>query len=254
MKYIGYFLLLLCMVFMAGCEEKVVMKYGDKDCLYFYRHTWGQKDSITQSFFGKTETRIRDTVWVDVRTMGFTKKEARPVKMEQLNIGEPDAAVAGTHYVAFDDPSIQELMQVKADSAMMQLPVIVLRDVSLKQQTKRIKIGIAENEYFKAGIEKQQVFVVRTTDRGEKPSNWSDWSYQFGEWSSAKMEFMIKYLGIIDFDNIPSDYTYKLYLQTKARELLAEYNRKERESGRPPLCEDHIGDIGETCKNCVVFP
>ena len=176
------------------------------------------------------------------------------MKVVQLNTGEPDAAMAGTHYIAFDDPSLREMMKIKADSAQMLLPVIVLRDPSLKQGTKRIKIGLLENEYFKMGIEKQQEFLVKTTDRGEKPGNWSSWSYQFGEWSSLKMEFMIKYLGITDYDHVPSDYTYLLYLQTKARELLAEYNRKEREAGRPPLCEGHTGSIDETCKNCVVFP
>lgn len=255
MKYISYLALLLAAIFLASCEKREVIKYEDKDCLYFYRFTWGQKDSIMYSFSSKSDDVELDTVWVDVRTMGATSDKPRPVSMKQLNTGEPDAGIAGTHYISFDDPAIQGLMQVEAQKAQMMLPVIIMRHPSLKQQTVRIQIGIASNEYFTTGIEQQQTFLVKVTDKEEEPGNWStDWVYVFGPWSSLKMQFISKYVGIKDFDEVPSDGTYRIYLKAKAGKVLNEYNAAERAEGRPPLCSGHIGDINNKCENCVEFP
>lgn len=248
-KYAYIISLLVLPLIHAGCQEKVVEKYNDSDCLYFENATWGQKDSISHSFFILRESVVRDTVLVQVNTMGFASDKDRPIKLVQTNRDEEGAAIPGVHYVPFDDPEMQKNLVVKAGQAKVMVPVIFLRDPSMKKGEVRLWIGIEENEYFKTGIEKFQTFLVKSGDVAQKPDKWgSYWVYQFGEWGPVKMRFIIDYVGWSDFEN-PPDTGMRLYLQLKAREQLKLYN--ESHPGAP-LCEDHDGT--DECKNCVVFP
>lgn len=246
MKYIFYFSFCILAVFLQGCEEKVVMKYEDSGYLYF--DDLEQKDSVLYSFFLEKDDKVRDTVWVDVKVMGLTSGRDRVVRLVQLNSGELDAAEAGKHYIAFDDPELQKWMKVEPGKTGMKLPVVILRDLSLKQQTVRILFGFKDNEFFGSGIENQEQFIIKITDQAEKPLNWSSWQPYFGDWSSIKMKFIINYVGYNEFESLPEK-AMCLYLQLKAREQLRAYNAKHPDK---PLCEDH--HVGGECNNCVVFP
>ena len=58
-----------------------------------------------------------------------------------------------------------------------------------------------------------------------KPTNWKDWYYAFGaSWGSVKMRFIIDVTGITNFDNVPDDYDYLIYLNGKLKSKLYEYN------------------------------
>lgn len=246
MKYIFYFSFSILIIFFQSCEEKVVMKYEDSGYLYF--DLLEQKDSVLYSFFLEKEDKVRDTVWVDVKVMGLVSDRDRAVQAVQLNTGEADAAEAGKHYIAFDDPELQKWMRIEAGKTGMRLPVVILRDLSLKQQTVRIQFGFKENEFFGSGIENQDQFIIKITDQTEKPLNWSSWQPYFGDWSSLKMKFIINYVGFNEFETLPEK-AMCLYLQLKAREQLEAYNAKHADE---PLCEDH--NKGENCNNCIIFP
>lgn len=232
-RYITLFMaflggLLLC----AACEEKVTEKYEDDACLYFYRGRYGytgegQYDSIAYSFYMKESDRARDTVWLDVRLMGLTVPETRSFVIKQANEGEPDAALAGTHYVAFDDPEVKAYFTLPANRASVKVPVIVLRDASLRQKEFRLELALQANQEFGIALPDQSGFLVKLSDRTVMPANWKLWKPYFGEWGPVKMKFIIDYVGFTDFDKYDQLYLDMLYyLQMKANEKLLEYNRQ----------------------------
>lgn len=254
MKKTGIYLIGALLWLAAGCEQHDAQVFEEEARVCFLRGDdgKGQQDSILQSFFVVPETQERDTVWVEVALIGFPVGEARPVKVVQTNADAADAAVAGTHYVAFDAAEVKELMVMGANRVTARIPVILLRDRSLKTEKKRLEMTIAENDYFKRGINADCDFMVQTTELAEKPTNWdSAWKTYFGEWSSQKMWFVVNYLGLDDFE-AEYDAGYKKYLKQKAHSRLNEYNAANDE----PLCNDpdHHHEGGRPCGNCVVFP
>lgn len=254
MKKIWIYLICAMALLAEGCERHDAQLFEGEPRLCFFRGEdgTGQQDSILQSFFVVPEERERDTVWVEIALMGFPVDAARPVSIAQTNAGEADAAVAGTHYVAFDDAEIKDLMMMGANQVKARIPVIFLRDISLKTGKKRLEMTIVENDYFKRGIDADCNFMVQTTELAEIPTNWDDsWKSYFGDWSSQKMWFIVNYLGLDDFE-AEYDAGYKKYLKQKAHSKLNEYNATHDE----PLCNDPAKrhEDGKACENCVVFP
>lgn len=239
----------------AACSRHDALMFGSDSQVSFFRGDdgYGQQDSILHSFFLESDdTQERDTVWVELALVGFPADEARPVKIVQTNKDAADAAVAGTHYVALEDPEVANQVVIGAGQSVTRIPVILLRDVALKTGKKRLELTIEENEYFKPGIDADRNFMVQTTELAEKPGSWdSSWKTYLGEWSSRKMWFVVRYLGLTDFDETYVT-AHKQYLRQKAHAKLNEYNASHDE----PLCnnpEKHH-EAGEVCKDCVVFP
>lgn len=243
--------LLSLVLLLAGCHLESVEEYENEPRLYFFKGNynlgeWVQEDSITHSFFSVPELQKRDTVWIDIRTMGYLGEEARTFKIVQTNLGESDAAVPGTHYIGFDDPSIAELMKMPARAFRYLMPVILLRDPSLETATVRIKMGVAKNENFGVGIDTLSHFLITTTSVPAKPTTWdSHWKVSFGTWGAKKMWFIMNYVGITDFEDISAldDYTYRMYLKTMAQDKLEEYNANENNPDRPLMEADGITEV-----------
>lgn len=225
-KTIFYYSGVLWMVCaLAGCKENVALEYENDPRLYFYNSTLGQRDSIAHTFFVLKEDQIRDTVWLDIRTMGYPEKADRPIGLVQSNIGNPDAAVSGKHFIAFDNAEIKPHMVIPAGEVMAKIPIIMLHDPSLDTSIVRMELAIVENQCFKPGIDVWTQFVVTTTAAAVKPTNWdSRWKSYFGVWGSVKMKFIIEYVGFSDFENPPTDASFLTYLQNKAKQKLLEYN------------------------------
>lgn len=227
----NYILLLGVGISLWACEEKVVMLYENKPALYFYRgddyaNNIHQHDSLVYSFYTKETLRERDTLYLHIRTMGIPSGEARPIRVVQTTTGKADDAVAGTHYVAFDDPEVASEMVIPAHAVMTDIPVIVLRDPSMKSKEFRLNLEIAENEEFGVGLETQKSFLLKLSDITAPPANWNSWKYYFGEWGPVKMKFIIDYVGLSDFDKYSEFSRAELeYYQMKANQKLEEYNR-----------------------------
>ncbi len=254
MKKIWKYLIGGVALLMFGCEQNDALLFEDAARICFLRGEdgSGQQDSILQSFFVVPEEQVRDTVWVEIALMGFPVDKDRPIKIIQTNQDAEDAAIAGTHYLAFDDVEVKGQVVMKANQVTARIPVIFLRDISLKTEKKRLEMTIEENEYFKPGIDADCNFMVQTTELAEMPENWnSAWKTYFGDWSSQKMWFIVNYLGLDDFE-AEYDAGYKKYLKQKAHSKLNEYNATHDE----PLCNDlnKHHENGKQCENCVVFP
>jgi hypothetical protein len=225
-KLTVYILSILGIVVSAtGCKENQMDDYTNEPAVYF-DHSKNQSDSINYSFFIFAKSVIRDTVYVKIRTMGIPADYDRPVKVIQTNSGKSDAAVAGVHFVAFDNAEVRDSFRIPAKAVDVDIPVIVLRDPSLLTEEKRLELSVAENDYFREGIDKWRTFVVKISDLATKPLLWDTyWKYYLGEsWGVVKMQFAIQATGYIAWESQVSDFGYVTWLSATAKQALLEYN------------------------------
>ncbi|MGM9701830.1 MAG: DUF4843 domain-containing protein [Prevotella sp.] len=220
----------------AACTENEMEPWSDTAAIYFEHDTYIQTDSIKQTFFIYDDDVKTDTVKVRVCAMGGVADYDRPFTLVQTNIGKPDAAVAGTHFESFDSPETKKYLVIPAGKVYQDIPIVLLRDKSLALGEYRLKLAVEDNEHFRKGIDAWRTFVVTTTDQAVKPALWDTrWRYYFGAtWGSVKMKFIIQHTGYTDFDTLPDDYSYLLWLGNTAKQALIEYNAAHPDS---PLCE-----------------
>lgn len=219
----------------AACEENKMDSYENDPAIYFENTASGQKDSISHSFFIYNEDVTFDTVKVIVCTMGFPTDYDRPISLIQTNTGQPDAAISGTHYIAFDNPEMQKHICIPAGQVKASIPIVLLRDKSLSSQRVRLELTIGTNEYFRPGIDEWRNFTITTTNMATKPTNWDTrWVNYFGSWGSVKMKLIIDSTGFSDFDNPPSDPGYMSWLIATSKQALIDYNIAHPDE---PLCE-----------------
>jgi hypothetical protein len=229
MKNIIITALAVALVGLAGCDQNRMTEYENSPGIYFY---WDQQfdsqhDSINHSFFLRPSSLTHDTVWVEVMTMGYTADEDRPVSIVQTNAGKPDAAVAGTHYVAFDTPDLARRMVVPAGEVKGRIPVVVIKDESLDTKKVRLELAVADNGHFRPGIDRWRKFLVTTTSMTEKPNLWDKfWSHHFGPtWGIVKFRFIIEATGYLDWETAPADDGFTESMKTAVAQRFVEYNR-----------------------------
>jgi hypothetical protein len=222
----------------GACQEVAVERYDGDSSLYFFRGNLdiygnSQRDSIAYSFY--LNSRERDTLWIEVRLTGNPSPDPRPLPLARRPSGRNDA-LPGQHYVALDDREVAPLLVLPAGAVAVKIPVIALRDASLKQEQRVLALELGTNEHFGPGVAGQQRFLVLLSDLATMPDNWEGvWRLAFGAWGPVKMRFIIDHVGFSSFETtletLPGD--MRDYLQMKARQKLAEH---EAEHG--PLYED----------------
>ena len=191
-----YILLVFLALAATGCSKAEELLYND-----IARVQLSDTSAISSTFVYELPSVSRDTVYVPVNTIGDLSNTDRPVKLVQVSeAGVVDAAVAGVHYLSFDDPSIQSLMVVKANSVRAQIPVVLLRDPSLKEKTVRLRLELVANEQFGLGEVKQKALTIIFSDRLERFYSWRVDGTQasafntYGKYSTGKHQIMIDIL------------------------------------------------------------
>jgi hypothetical protein len=225
MKRFTFIYILLPLLVAASCTENKMLSYENDPAVYFAGGISG--DSLNHSFFLLNTNILRDTVLVKVNTMGELAAEDRPVSIVQTNAGTENAAIAGVHYVPFDDPDVKNLAVVPAGKEFVEIPVILLRDKSLDTTQVRLELTVLANEHFRRGINTKLRFLVTTTNLIEKPAAWDTRWYMFlgRSWGPVKMRFLIDVTGYTDWYTTPTDMSLLQYLGNLARQKLIEYNR-----------------------------
>ncbi|MGN0283007.1 MAG: DUF4843 domain-containing protein [Prevotella sp.] len=220
----------------SACTENKMEPWNDTPAIYFEHSTSIQTDSVNQSFFIYDDDVKTDTVIVRVCAMGGVADYDRPFSLVQTNVGQSDAAVAGTHFEGLDSPEMKKYMVIPAGQVYQDIPFVFLRDKSLALGEYRLELAVEDNEYFRKGIDEWRTFVITTTDQAVKPALWdTSWKYYFGPtWGSVKMKFIIQSTGYTDFDTLPDDYSYRGWLGNTAKQALLEYNTAHPDA---PLCE-----------------
>ena len=262
--FFGVLLLVSCLLSLTSCEKDLEV-YNTETCrLNFYYNLNNRSDfneslaRTAYSFIYGSSDRQRDTLWFPVQTMGFTSDRDRPVVLEQIP-SDGIQAVPGKHYVAFNDPSVSNLYIIPAGKATTKLPVIILRDPSLKSETVTLKFAFRENEYFKLGFEEFSTRQIEITDMLSEPSKWNEaypipgleryfpryanhLSDFFGAYGVVKHQFLIEQTGKKWDDEyiealITGDSNYLKYLVRKMSQRLAEVNAERTAKGLDVLKE-----------------
>lgn len=156
---------------------------------------------------------------------GVPSTKDRVLPIVQSNTAEAGSAVAGTHYVAFNDPAFAKYLILPANKVSVSVPVIVKRTAEMATSEFRLDLEITSNEFFVAGIKDRTNYTVKITAMAVKPALWdvaNSYLSIFGPWGQAKMKFIIDYVEYSDFDIVLTT-DYRVYLALKAKAKLAEY-------------------------------
>lgn len=248
----------LTLIVNVSCEKDLQV-FDDPTCRlnFYYDNVETTKDFKDQyaegsfSFIYKGDV-TQDTVWVEMESMGMVSDQDRPIELEQVDT-TATMAVPGKHYVAFDDPSMAKYYVMPAGKARTRIPIVILRDASLKQETVVLKYHIKPNSYFTNGYEVFQTRSLAITDRLSEPSYWKKafdlgyYTYSLyqlvGEWGPVKHQFMIDVTGKAwDDEFIESFMTgenaYLNYIYGKLTTELEKTNAEREAQGLPDLCEE----------------
>lgn len=255
-RYVFYIMALVGMMFLASCEKDLPVYSDGTNRLNFYydiSSTSFFKSEMARSsysFVYGSETAVDDTLWFEVETMGFVADYDRPIALEQVEVADASNAVADKHYQAFSTPSLQKLYVIPAGKTRTRIPVVLLRDASLKSENVTLKFAIKANEYFANGYEPYRERVIEFTDQLSEPSYWnkaygdygSTIAMYFGTYGVVKHQFLIEQTGKKwDDEYIDSlmtgDSGYLSYLYDKMNQKLADVNAERESKGEGPLCE-----------------
>lgn len=243
-------------LFLTSCE-KDLDTYNDEQARLNFNNIANYDEKVyvfNYSFVYHGSTTMQDTVWLNVKTMGFLSNSDRPVALKQVATGENDA-IPGTDYVPFDDPSLQQFYVVKADTNSVRLPVVVKRTAALKTTTKTLRVTFADNGVFQPGYEEDAYCTITISDILTKPDAWDAnyLNYYICNWTRGIHQFLIDQTGDPwddEFINsVVSDGGYLTYIGGWLPRRLAEVNAERVAQGLGVLMEDD----GVTPVACVPF-
>lgn len=186
-----------------------------------------------------------DTLWYEVQTTGFVADHDRPIALKQIQVAGANNAVAGIHYVDFDDPVVRRFYVAPAGKPRFKVPIVVLRDASLKTSDVVLKITFQANDDFEVGYSDFSVRTITLSDRLTMPTSWNNsmFTYYFGAYGPVKHRFMIDATGE-KWDNdyidklIGGDSGYISFVQQSLRKKLSVLNQQRASQGLAPLAED----------------
>lgn len=249
--------ILLALPFMIGCKKNSynfyegigIAQFGPT-INYLYQSYYDMTDTLkTYSFAYQASNTTQDTVYFDLYALGGITNYDRPFKLKQVSVFGKENAVPGVHYKAFDDPSVTQAYVVKAGEMHMRVPIVLIRDASLKSKNVALQMEVDANEHFRRGEANKIWRRVEFADMLIRPNAWSDnHATQFwGKYSQVKHQFMIDQTGEPWDEEFMTAFVYDLvfavHWKGKLRGLLAEYNAAR--PGNPLRDED--GEL-------VVFP
>lgn len=180
----------------TGCSKTDGLLYSDSARLQL-----GDTTTVSSTFVYEPAAKTRDTVYIQVNTIGKMAAYDREVTLVQVaEKNEPNPAVAGVHYVSMTDPSLKSQMVIKANTVSAMIPVVLLRDVSLKTKSIHLRLELAANDQFGLGELQKRSRAVIFSDRLERFYSWrtdagaSAAFVSFGKYSTRKHQFMIDVL------------------------------------------------------------
>ena len=242
---------------LAACKKDQYYLYNDAARLQFgpavdriYTASFEMADTVKPfTFYYEPASVTQDTVFFDIYAIGGISGKDRPFTLEQVTVAGAGNAVPGVHYKAFSDPSLKDVYLIKAGEVHHSIPIILLRDPSLKNKSVSLQIQVKANEHFLLGESRKLWRRVDFTDMLSQPAAWNASAVQFswGKYSRVKHSFMIEQTGE-KWDqefllNVNTDFALLTFWRLKLRTLLTDYNNAH--PGMP--LKDESGEA-------VVFP
>ena len=263
MKKVTYLFILFLGIASTGCQEEKGFLFQDVTRISFSPKEAGNYE-MTYSFIWGTQNR--DTVYLPVSISGRTADHDRQIEVVQIpgydvtyNYDDQgyltdsiitewsNSAVAGKHYIAFDDAEAKALLKIKAGEITGYVPVIVLRNTSLKTEKVRLRIQLVASNDLELGQAKNLIMLLNISDQLEQPVNWTRYSSvqsYLGAYSKPKHELMIEVLhDKVDenwLEQMANDRPNLIFWRGKFQEALNAFNNDlvNIASGKAPLRED----------------
>jgi hypothetical protein len=236
-NYIKKYIVAIAAGVLALSCEKEVSTWSGNDRISFTTRV-GSDTLRTYSFVFDSENTTQYTLWINMGAEGLVRDYPRTVTFKQESaIDGNEDAVSGVHFVPFDDPQVKAQYVIPAGAATASFPIILLRDPSLQESARTLRIVLEENEHFLLSVNKYKLYRnIVFVDMLTRPSEWAD--IFFGTYGEAKHRFMIEMIGqLIDDEwlneNIWMPYyyyynsDYASYLQGWLQEKLEERNARE---------------------------
>lgn len=245
----------------AACDEDL-NPYDTETC-WVYFDLIGSADTLqSRTFVYAGVDAETDTVWIPLKTIGKVMDYDRPVTLLQVQAGDSNA-VAGTHFVAFNEQSYV----IPEGKTTVKLPIVLKRDVSLKTDKVLVQFTLKANDHFIPGFVGPQTIQIWVTDQMDRPSNWPTASdatlnkkiapydpalHQFlidatgNKWDDEYIASLGLYKGFLDtswgeswafWNDQTSDYdaAYMNYLVSILQKALADENAARAARGEEPL-------------------
>lgn len=197
------------------------VQFGPKASMvfnYLNYETYKFTDTLkSATFIYDLQTKTKDTIYFDVYPMGRPAQFDRPIVIQQIEVEGVENAVPGIHYIAFDSEEMKKEYIIKKDSVHLSLPIVILRDQSLKEKIVKLQFELKENDYFLLTDRRLSWRRLEFTDDLIKPDAWEDGIIisALGEYSKVKHQWMIELTGQ-RFDQemilvLRNDYALKSY-------------------------------------------
>ncbi len=201
MKIRVYTFILLSFFSLTACQKSKELLYTDIARIQFGPDpakipnvSQATADTLkTQTFVYLPSFIFTDTVFFDIYTMGRLSDRDRPFKIKQVQVKNAKNAIAGKHYKAFDNPEIAALYVIKAGTVHTRVPIVLVRDVSLRDEAYVLKFEVEENDCFRLGQADLLWRKVIFSDLMMRPSIWNEMysNLYFGTYSEVKHQFMV---------------------------------------------------------------
>lgn len=236
--------MVLLAAFLNGCQEAEHLLFDD-----VARVQMNEDKEILASFYYDDASVVRDTVYLTVNTIGEPENRERRIELEQIpeydvkyvydekgNLADsvvtekPNKAVPDVHYVAMDAEEMRPFLVIPANAVTAEIPVILLRDASLKHAEYRLCLRLKETSDFLLGERNKLSGTVVFSDKLSIPNFWNPTveRYYFGKYSERKHAFMNEVLQIHVTDDwyktLSMDYAELKYVRNKLKAALTEYN------------------------------
>lgn len=250
-------ILALSILLGSSCKKEAPAIYSGQQFLEFY-YTNNIK-AVTagySTFFYKDPVVKFDTVLFRVRAVGTVPGKTSYIKFKafadtSVAPAYPDA-IPGVHYVPFDNADLKLLWKMEAGKFEAYVPVITIRDASLKNATYQLHFKIDKSDDFAPGSSDHTEGIVYLSDRLSQPSNWTA-SFFLGAYGTVKHQFMIDQSGArwdADFiTSIGTNTSLQAYYLFKFSQALKTVNAARIAAGLTELRENPA-----SAASAVTFP
>ncbi|WP_164714264.1 DUF4843 domain-containing protein [Chitinophaga rhizosphaerae] len=240
---------------LAACKKDQYYLYNDIARIQFgpapnriYQTSFDLADTVKPyTFYYEPAGTSQDTVFFDIYAIGGVSDKDRPFALEQIMLEEATNAEPGVHYKPFSDPSLKDAYVIRAGEVHTSVPIVLLRDASLKDESVKLQITVKPNESFQPGEKTKLWRRVDFSDRLSQPGLWNATAtqYYWGKYSMTKHAFMIEKTGEKWNDEflalVNTDYAMISFWRLKLKTLLTDYNNAHPgepltdESGEPVI-------------------
>lgn len=192
MKPINYLLIILLLLFFNGCEENSAPYQDTANRLNFVYESYTKDSTTRYTFVYDPASKIVDTIWVEISTMGYITDYDRPIALVQIPT-ETNSAEPGVHYLEFDNQEISKYYLIPSGKNYAKVPIVVLRDPSLKNTEVQLKLGFAPNAHFQQGYKRVGEKLITISDILTQPKYWDTYAeyYITGPYGKVKHQFMM---------------------------------------------------------------